>query len=122
MPSFQLSYFVGTRLLATTEIEAPFPPFSLAYFCHTCGDIWGRVLVSGQSDTPHWGVEHCPCKNHQRSGVQEWASIVPGAFLCNLDSRKTVLSVMWWARAIEHFPVPVLQWELERHLAFWEKS
>lgn len=121
MPTFQLSFFIGPRLLATNEIEAPFTPYALAYFCHTCGEVWGRVLVSGQDIKPYWHIEHCPCQKHQRTGVQDWSSTIPGSFLYNLDSRKSMLSVMWWARAIEHLPVAVLQWELERHLDFLEK-
>lgn len=45
-------YFLGTRLLASTPIPPGWDDLtragaSLAYFCPTCGEIWGRVMTEG---------------------------------------------------------------------------
>lgn len=117
MPVFKTTFFLGSRLLATFQFESDATPHSLAYFCHTCGDVWGRIMVDGGH---YWHVEHIPCCKHQRTGVPDWAGKVPGSFLLEDDSRKRMLSVLKWARAIEHLPVAVLDYELHRHIFYLE--
>lgn len=36
------------------------PPPSIAYFCSECGDIWARIVVSGQP----FMVYTMPCEHH----------------------------------------------------------
>lgn len=58
-------YFLGTRLLASTNVlpkwtESQVELFSNAYFCPHCGDVWARVVVDGRQHNPLT----VPCSKH----------------------------------------------------------
>lgn len=40
----------------------PSRPFSIAYFCPYCGEIWARRVVVGGD--PQWSLWHRPCSKH----------------------------------------------------------
>ncbi len=67
-------YFLGTSLLAQREFLRP--PLSFAFFCSTCGEVWGRVWTEGSP----WKVHETPCERHQPAGVWDWGRI-PGSFV-----------------------------------------
>jgi hypothetical protein len=40
-------------------------PFSIAYFCPYCGEIWARRIVQGGD--PQWVLWNKPCSKHPHS-------------------------------------------------------
>lgn len=44
-------------------------PFSVAYFCPFCGEIWARRIVTdtGPGRDPEWSLWHRPCSKHPNS-------------------------------------------------------
>lgn len=115
-----VSYFLRNQHLATRELLAPAPLSSIAYYCTTCGEVWGRIVVSGQ-DSEVWTFEGVPCEKHTPVGAQDWGR-VPGSFLSRHANRRTWVPVMWWARALESLPAQVLERELLLHLNHFEKE
>lgn len=118
------SFFLKGTFLASGSFASDFRPHSLAFFCHTCGDIWGRISMHCPNDPgfhEHWAIEHSPCKQHTRTGVQDWSAL-PGSFLPE-SSRLSLanLSAMSWARAIEHLPQEVLKREFELTTEWYDK-
>lgn len=110
------SYFLGSRLLGVSSFTTPnCLPHSEAFFCATCGDLWGRVLVDGSA----WSVHTIPCEKHAPTGVPDWGA-VPGSFLPNRLFAETV-SVMFWATVLEHLPPAVLARELEIAIRHFER-
>lgn len=64
----QASIFVGNRSLGTfpvplfhTDRTGAFPVQSVAYFCPSCGDIWGRIVIPGSTATQ---CRYRPCERH----------------------------------------------------------
>lgn len=117
--TYQQLFFLGRQLIAEGSFECPNKPHSLVYFCPTCGDIWGRIVVFRRKlENNHWSLEHVPCREHFPSGVPDWGR-VPGSFLLgNRDS----LSTMWWGAVIEHLPQKVLAIELDCHINHYERQ
>jgi hypothetical protein len=111
-------YFLHNKLLAQATFPCDFTPHSLAYFCPTCGEVWGRIMIDGGK---YWSVEHVACEKHLPQGIPEWGNI-PGAFCTNPNSSRNNLSIMWWGRALEHLPLPILQREFALILNHYEKE
>jgi hypothetical protein len=115
-------YFLGSKFLDQSEFVSEYQPHSLAYFCPTCGEVWGRILCNGQY-APHWSVEVVPCVRHTTQCVPSWGK-VPGSF-CSSHAEgntKARLSVMWWGRALEHLPSAVFCREFEIALQHFERN
>lgn len=110
-------YFLQNKLIGQTTFQCEASPHSLAYFCPTCGEVWGRVVVDGGK---YWSVQHVACEKHLPQGVPEWGK-PPGCFCTDLDSRRRNLSVLWWGRAIEHLPPELLQRELLLTIQHYER-
>ncbi len=105
MPSAQ--YFVEGRYLGQSELPpSPFPYRSFAFFCPTCGEVWGRVVAGGS-----WDIIQSPCKLHQPVGVQDWGRF-PGSLLWPSLS-KTFYPITHWAICLDFLPPPVLQYEFD---------
>ena len=115
--NYPTMFFLGARLIAQGSITAPLPPHSQVYFCHTCGDVWGRIVV-GSGD--YFSLNSCPCAKHSNTCVADWGRI-PGSFLPTVTDRRD-LSVMRWAYAWDTLPAPILQYELSTHLAHLERT
>lgn len=92
-------YFLGSRLLGSTQLPQTWdgvePSRSLAYFCHKCGDIWGRVAI----DNRDWMVLTVGCQKHP-----EWVWYPGGSFIRS-----------WNYRALHEFPPEILQREYAIH-------
>lgn len=91
---------------ATLMGSAPIPDLnggshSIAYFCQSCGDVWGRIVVES---APIFDVTSRACSRHAPESVSSWGS-VPGTFC---QGRAADLSTMRWAAALEYLPEPVL--------------
>lgn len=101
-------YFLGSRLLAQSRWQCPnFRPDSVAFFCATCGEIWGRVVV----DSSLWTVHQRACPKHARTGVQDWRGI-SGSFLAD-NPTSSDNSIAAWACTLENMPEEMLHYEFE---------
>ena len=108
-------YLLGSRLLGESPAS---PPRSWAFFCCTCGEIWGRAWSTGGVEG--WSVISSACENHAPSGVEDWG-YVPGSFI---HSRTHSSDLPIWAQALalEHLPRSVLLRELEVHITNIERQ
>jgi hypothetical protein len=111
----QVSYLTKELPLTYTEVSDAFGLHSLAYFCSTCGDVWGRVITAAS-----WSVINAPCSRHAPTGVADWGH-VPGSMLL-YSIRKDDLARWAWGVAIETMPAAVLHKELEAHLNYVERK
>lgn len=116
------SYFLGNRLLGTSAVTYDLHPAncpdSIAYFCNTCGEVWGRVFVTdGLGIVQRWQLFNAPCERHQRTGVENW-SCVPGSFLLT-GIESSAMSSMLKAAAADIIPEAVLRRELEVHFRYF---
>lgn len=114
LPRMPAHYFLGNQLLGSSN--KPFPTGqSCALFCTTCGEIWGRIVVSSV-----WCVRSVPCVKHKRTGVRDWGA-ESGSFLIesfNLERTST----MFAAETIEELPPEVLRYELLLRLDKFDKE
>lgn len=108
-------YFIGRDYFGAAEI--PGHSDSIAYFCATCGDIWGRILVDKQV----FQIRNVPCANHKRTGVPDWGSH-PGSLLITPGVTSDMLGSMFWAAALNYLPERVLQREFQLHLSHVESN
>ncbi len=106
------SYYLGSRLLAERSFLKP--PLSFAFFCSTCGEVWGRVWTEGRP----WVVRQVPCEDHQPAGVWNWNQ-VPGSFL---DRDEAITGYPGAALCVELVPADVLAREVEVHLNYIERQ
>ena len=114
-------FILGARIIGQTEYEASSLPRSFAYFCPTCGEVWGRIAVADLAGGPGiWEVLHSPCERHHRAGVQDWSAI-PGGFSDYSRATASELPVQYRSRAIESFPAGILQRELNLVLSEIER-
>ena len=66
--TFKRYYFSGGHLLATGPAaylrykEQLGPPYSIAYFCRCCGEIYQRAPVMGDSSPSLWASEPGLCE------------------------------------------------------------
>jgi hypothetical protein len=98
-------YFIEGQYLGQTELPlSPFPYRSKAFFCLTCGEVWGRVVADGS-----WDVSFTPCRNHTAVGVQDWA-YTPGSIL-NRPFWSNLTAIPFRANCLDIVPLAVLQYE-----------
>lgn len=115
-------FFLQGTYLASSHLESNFRPHSMAYFCHSCGEVWARVSVSGDESPEYWEIVSSPCKQHRPTGVLDWTAL-PGSFLPESASLSLAdMRIVAWARAIEHLPEAVLKREFELTLEWYERK
>jgi len=114
--NYRQLFFIEGRLLA----EAPrsrimrhatfMEPTSDLYFCGLCGEVYAKFpcLRPDGSSTP-WQSYRCVCRKCGATR-QRWLSEWPGSVWRSWD--KEFLAAL---------PVPVLQWELLRHIESHER-
>lgn len=111
-----VDYFSDGQYLGHSDIECDFSPHSHAFFCPTCGEVWGRVIVLQSG----WQIHIVPCIKHTRSCVSDWSK-VPGTitspFLLPRD-----LSKMEWALALDYLPPAVVRQEFARLLQYFSQE
>lgn len=97
-------FFLRDALIAHGGVKTPTYNPSLAYFCKTCGHVWGRVTLG----TGGWHAVSIPCSSHGG-----------GSYLKPL---------IWWdylngrtlAQQLRSLPEPVLRHEVKvRLLPTW---
>ncbi len=93
-------YFLGNRLLGSTSRVQTWDGVqstrSLAYFCPTCGEVWGRLVV-GKGD--EWVALSAPCAKHPA-----WRGTVQGSFLRS-----------WNPHGLDELPDELLAYEFDTH-------
>lgn len=93
-------YFLGTSLLGSTEAHQTWDSLvtapSIAYFCSTCGELWGRAINEGQRC---WQILVVGCTRHPM-----WSFEPGGSFLRS-----------WHLGHIDELPESVLRREFALH-------
>lgn len=80
-PHRMRDFFLGDKKIASCGVAARAGNGGLAYFCPSCGEIWGRVLLG----LPRWDPVSIPCEAH---GKSQWGTAFQGgSFLYPL---------IWW--------------------------
>jgi hypothetical protein len=95
------AYFLGNRLLAVTTRSPLWDDMressrSQMYFCPTCGEVWARIAVEGQS----WVAHHIGCAQHPSPVYDVGGSFIP-----------------LWRSRLDDLPQEVLEYELAIRLA-----
>lgn len=108
-------YIIHGNTLATVEIADSFAVDSIAYFCSTCGDVWGRI-VAGSA----WHIQQVPCEQHRPRGVFDWSTI-SGSILNGME-QKVFVGRWAWAATLDVMPKEVLLRELEVHINYIERK
>lgn len=80
-------------------------PYSYAFFCPVCADVWARCPVDFAGRTREWTVWSVACRKHPRR-----SSEVPGSLLLTWDKSFN-----------DSLPHDALAWELERQLDHAER-
>lgn len=104
--TYEIRHFLGNDLVGACSLTTHIKPFSLAYFCTTCGDIWGRIVVGDGDD---WQSLQVPCEHHLPHNLSDNNS-VPGSVIYWMHSER-LASGMWWAAVIDFLPRSVLERE-----------
>ena len=86
------------------------PPVSALFFCRVCGEVYARCPVIQEGVPMPWQSYRRICRKCGKTH-KPFLDEVPGAIHLSFDQPFT-----------DAFPVPVLQWELERHLDKLEKE
>jgi len=93
-------YFLGSRLLGSTEAlqtwDGACTASSMAYFCHNCGDVWGRVVIPNK----RWMAVSAACPK-----CPTWNARLPGSFMFS-----------WHHTQLNEFPPQVVQREFDLHM------
>ena len=110
------SYFIEGRFAGQSRLRSPFA-HSLTYVCLGCGKQWANIVVEGAP----WFVNAAPCRQHRRQGMSDWGFECPGSLF---DYRTTAEDLPVTVEALypDNLPMPVVKWELERHLDELEKG
>lgn len=111
-------YFLGKQYLGTSVCDLHPHSMSIAYFCSTCGDVWGRIVVEGEP----FHLVCRPCEGHAPSGVPDWGE----AHRCGLfqwwctfpDS----VSTMFQGAIPSNFPSQVLRREIDLMYEHMQRS
>lgn len=103
----RVTYFLEGRYLGRADFPPqPFPWHSTAFFCMTCGEIWGRVVV----DEGYWEVIQRACRLHTPRTLLDWGG-TPGSLLHG-QITQAFIPVTHRANCLENLPPEVLRHEL----------
>jgi hypothetical protein len=98
--------FLGSFIRGLKQVHAQFdPPFSYAYFCPTCGEVWARCPIEGRPFQIQGGY----CRKHP--GPSPYT--VPGSLM------------LAWEPAYNDLLLScpdVVAWEFNRHLDYAERN
>lgn len=113
-----ISYYVNDSLIGecVLKCEGYNIPYSLAFVCTTCGNLWGRCVVN---EGQEWDVFGRPCETHlPRHNADN--SAAPGSLLC--PSRTLDYSPSrWWSGVTDYMPRSVLEREFLLAMTHWER-
>lgn len=103
------------HITLTTKTEDSWGVDSIAYFCSTCGKVWGEIIAGKV-----WHVQATPCRQHTPTGAFDWGE-VPGSML-NAMLSKDFVGRWAWAACIESLPPALYLRELEVHINHVERK
>lgn len=102
---FHQAFFIEGRYMGDCLRSVPLgehKPLSILLFCNECGEVWARFPVEGR----RWISYARLCRKHQ----SPWPSQLPGS-----------IWLPWDHYLLDALPLPVLQWEFERELDYFDK-
>lgn len=102
-----LGSFVRPAMLVHAERQ---PPYSYAYFCPTCGEVWARcpTKILGGSAENKWQIQGGHCQLHP--GPSPFT--VAGSLLLSWEPE--------FSQLLLSCP-DVVKWEFDRHMEFIER-
>lgn len=103
-----ITYIINNELLGSVNLESEIAPRSHAFFCETCGEVWGRI-VAGRDVL--WEIHIQPCEGHTVS-TPSYLSQTPGSILRDWFYNFHELSPYNKPLALELFPHGLLIREL----------
>ena len=113
--TYRQLFFIENRLVGEALREPKLihatlqPPMSYLFFCGYCGEVFARCPVIGVGgNISPWQSIRCCCRacSSKARFQSEW----PGCITLSWDHDFT-----------NALPMPVLAWELERHLDHYER-
>lgn len=114
--NYRQLFFIEGRLLGEVSRgpimrHATFmEPTSDLYFCSLCGEAYAKFpCLRPDGSSTQWRSYGRMCRKCG-AAKQRWLSEWPGSIWRS-----------WDKEFIAALPVPVLQWELERHIESWER-
>ena len=110
-----ITYLISDKYIASAELRESYAVDSIAYFCPTCGDVWGRIVAGA-----YWQLLTVPCEQHVPACVASWYKI-PGSILIPME-RKDAVGRWGWGAVLEVLPAAVLQRELLIHINHVERN
>jgi predicted RNA-binding Zn-ribbon protein involved in translation (DUF1610 family) len=99
-------YFVGSRYFGASQVNPK--SRSLAYFCPTCGEIWGRAVVENCEE---WDLYTNSCEKHENRNIYTHGQ-PPGCFL-HAFFVNCLDAVAWSPVVLSNFPPELLRREFE---------
>ena len=114
---YQVTYFLGPKVFEVGSLDSNMAPHSVAYFCATCGQVWGRAYVEATT----WTTFTVPCERHEKTGVPDWSSI-PGSFIAPAGGRRAETSTMFWSVCVDSLPPRLLDREFNLMLSHLDKG
>lgn len=78
-------------------------PYSTAYFCPHCAEIWARCPVQ---EHPEFHALTVPCRKHPSRAYK-----IAGSML--IENQACLFPL--------HLPDELVRWEFDRHMAYWEQ-
>ena len=101
-----LGSFVRPAAIVHAERQ---PPYSYAYFCTDCGEVWAKCPVTDSNGAvSKWQIQGGQCRKHP--GPSPF--VVAGSLLLSWEPEYSSLLLSC---------PDVVQWEYDRHMAFFER-
>lgn len=98
---------LGTALRSKAIVHAQMEiPYSYAYFCPCCAEVWARCPVECPEGHSPFQVWEVPCKKHFTDNLR-----IPGS-----------LWLSWDKTYNDSFPEGMVKWELDRCLDYAESK
>jgi len=122
--NFTFAYTVDGMQPQLSHFSAGWEPYSLAYFCPHCGEIWARATrlepLTNRRTGPYF-VQQAPCSPCAGNpAILPWE--VPGSLLHYSRLGKQSVPITFWAQALEHLPPEILSRDLDMLLNHLERT
>jgi len=101
-------FFIEGQLIDRVEREVNDHCHSYVFVCECCGEVYAKTPLSSSVGTWHWEAVTGRCS---KESPHKLYGFVPGS----------IMTKHWDKPFIDALPMPVLQWELERHIQAYER-
>lgn len=102
-------FFIEGRPLGTAEREVNVHCRSYIFVCEVCGEVYAKAPLTQPNQPPlPWEALTGRCA---KESPKKLYSDIPGSIMIK----------HWDFAFIDALPMPVLQWELERHILAYER-